>query len=165
MTYVPALPPISGALSHVRADLIPSPKRIRDYSYLADVEVEPKKTSLRDDVMVRDAFKDRRIDATVVVEAVDREESNMGTRGPVEVRFERITLPMILEDAPKPAQEERAVECTYKTLGSLVPRFHDHTEAISVHLIALTKRIAELERDSRRLRGTASVESQRVDRL
>ncbi|GKB42066.1 hypothetical protein Tco_0887008 [Tanacetum coccineum] len=30
---------------------------------------------------------------------------------------------------------------------------------------ALTERIAELERDNRRLRGTASVESQRVDRL
>ncbi|GJY35296.1 hypothetical protein Tco_0420674 [Tanacetum coccineum] len=31
--------------------------------------------------------------------------------------------------------------------------------------IALTERIAELERDNRRLRGTTSVESQRVDRL
>ncbi|GJV02521.1 hypothetical protein Tco_1336090 [Tanacetum coccineum] len=30
---------------------------------------------------------------------------------------------------------------------------------------ALTERIAELERDNRRLRGTMSVESQRVDRL
>ncbi|GKD11627.1 hypothetical protein Tco_1196034, partial [Tanacetum coccineum] len=29
MTSVPVLPPVSGALSHVRADLIPSPKRIR----------------------------------------------------------------------------------------------------------------------------------------
>ncbi|GKG39539.1 hypothetical protein Tco_0463684, partial [Tanacetum coccineum] len=32
-------------------------------------------------------------------------------------------------------------------------------------VVALTKRIAELERDNKRLRGTASVESQRVDRL
>ncbi|GJS85688.1 hypothetical protein Tco_0752229 [Tanacetum coccineum] len=30
---------------------------------------------------------------------------------------------------------------------------------------ALTERVAELERDNRRLRGTVSVESQRVDRL
>nr|GEV55098.1 hypothetical protein [Tanacetum cinerariifolium] len=30
---------------------------------------------------------------------------------------------------------------------------------------ALTERVTELERDNRRLRGTASVESQRVDRL
>ncbi|GJW15555.1 hypothetical protein Tco_0019688 [Tanacetum coccineum] len=97
MTSVPALPPVSGALSPVRADLIPSPKRVRDSGYLADVEVDPRETSLRDDVIVRgsdephleqdidpeiqaeideciayaDALRDRGIDARVVVEAVD----------------------------------------------------------------------------------------------
>nr|GEW93100.1 hypothetical protein [Tanacetum cinerariifolium] len=118
------------ALSSVRADLIPSPKRVRDFGYLADVEVDPRKTSLRDDVMVKDALRDREIDARVVVEAVDR--------------------------------EEKVVEYTYETLGSLVQRFHDHIESA---VTALTEKIAELERDNRRLRGTASVESQRVDRL
>ncbi|GKF83963.1 hypothetical protein Tco_0248861, partial [Tanacetum coccineum] len=83
------------------------------------------------------------------------------------------------EDTPEPAQEG-AVEVTYETLGDLVRRFHDHTEAIPVHRIqvieeaqreqgrrirgaesavtVLTKRVAELERDNRRLRGTTSVE-------
>ncbi|GJZ19308.1 hypothetical protein Tco_0555898, partial [Tanacetum coccineum] len=82
------------------------------------------------------------------------------------------------EDIPKPAQEG-AVEATYETLRDLVQRFHDHTQAIRVHriqaiegvqreqgvrivgvestVIALTKRIAELERDNRRLRDTGSV--------
>ncbi|GJZ13326.1 hypothetical protein Tco_0548556, partial [Tanacetum coccineum] len=104
MTSVPALPPVSGALSPVRADLIPSPKRVRDSGYLEDVEVAPRETSLRDDVIVRgsdephleqdidleiqveidecfayaDALRDMGIDARVVVEAVDREESEMG---------------------------------------------------------------------------------------
>nr|GFD56242.1 hypothetical protein [Tanacetum cinerariifolium] len=41
MTYVPALPPVSEALSLVRANLIPLPKRVRDSGYLADVEVGP----------------------------------------------------------------------------------------------------------------------------
>nr|GEV20338.1 hypothetical protein [Tanacetum cinerariifolium] len=113
MTYVPALPLVSGALSLDHADLIPPPKRVRDIGYLADVEV------------------------------------------------------------------------TYETLGDLVQRFHDHTQAIPVHRVqviegvqreqghrifgvesavtALTERVAELERDNRRLRGTASVESQRLD--
>nr|GEW72115.1 hypothetical protein [Tanacetum cinerariifolium] len=93
MTSVPALPPVSGALSPIRADLIPSP----DSGYLAYVEVDPIETSLRDDVMVRgrdephleqdidpeiqaeideciayaDALIDRGIDDRVVVEAVD----------------------------------------------------------------------------------------------
>nr|GEZ83925.1 reverse transcriptase domain-containing protein [Tanacetum cinerariifolium] len=42
MTYVPALPLVSGALSPVRADLIPPPKRLKDIGYLADVEVDPR---------------------------------------------------------------------------------------------------------------------------
>ncbi|GJZ93170.1 putative reverse transcriptase domain-containing protein [Tanacetum coccineum] len=53
MTSVSALPPVSRVLSPVRADLIPSPKRIRDSGYLADIEVDPRETSLRDDVIVR----------------------------------------------------------------------------------------------------------------
>nr|GEW23217.1 hypothetical protein [Tanacetum cinerariifolium] len=159
MTSVPALPPVSGALSPVCADLIPSPKRVRDSDYLGDVEVDPKETSLRDDVMVRgsdephleqdidpeiqakideciaytDVLRDRGIDARVIVEAVDREESETGTKGPSEIRVERVMLPMMPEDTPKPTQEEIAVECTYKTLGSLVQGFHNHTEAIPVH--------------------------------
>ncbi|GJT41526.1 hypothetical protein Tco_0941391, partial [Tanacetum coccineum] len=94
--------------------------------------------------------------------------------------------PVMPEDIPESAQEG-AVEVPYETLGDLVQRFHDHTHAIPVHriqaikgvqreqghrivgvesaVIALTERIAELERDNKRLRGTASVESQRVDRL
>nr|GEV65953.1 hypothetical protein [Tanacetum cinerariifolium] len=80
MTSVPTLVLVSRALSPVRVDLIPSPKRVMDIGYLAYVE---------------------------------------GHR--------------IVGD-------ESAVA-------------------------ALTKRVAELERDKRRLRGIASVESQRVDRL
>nr|GEX55231.1 hypothetical protein [Tanacetum cinerariifolium] len=145
MTYVPALPLVSGALSHVRADLIPPPKRVRDIGYLADVEVDPRET-----------------------------------------RVKRVVHPAMPEDIPEPAPEG-ATEVTYKTLGDLVQRFHDHTQAIPVHRIqttegiqrergrriigvesavnVLTERVAELERDNQRLRGTASVESQRVDRL
>nr|GEU80885.1 copia protein [Tanacetum cinerariifolium] len=145
MTSVPALPPVSGALSPVRADLIPSPKRVRDIGYLADVEV-----------------------------------------GPRETRVERVTHPAMPEDIPEPTQEG-VVQVTYETLIDLVQRFHDHTQAIPVYRIqviegvqreqghrivrvesavtTLTKRVAELERYNRRLRGTVSVESQRVDRL
>ncbi|GKC37810.1 hypothetical protein Tco_1050194, partial [Tanacetum coccineum] len=211
-TSVPALSHVSKALSLVRADLIPSPKRVKDSGYLTDVEVDPREISLRDDAIVRvsdephleqdidpeiqaeidkciayaDALRDGGIYARVVVEAVDRDETETGMRGPVEVRVKRVTHPAMPEDIPEPAQEG-AVEVTYETLGDLVQRFHDHTQAIPVHRIqaiegvqreqghrivgvesavtALTERVAELERDNRRLRGTMSVESQRVDRL
>nr|GFC25160.1 hypothetical protein [Tanacetum cinerariifolium] len=136
MTPVPTLPPVYGALSLVRADLIPKPKRVRDSGYLADVEVDLRETSLRDDVMVRgsdephleqdidlniqaeideciaytDALRHRGIVSRVVVEAVDQEESGTSTRALIEVRVERVTLPMMLEDTPKPTQEERDIE-------------------------------------------------------
>nr|GEZ87807.1 hypothetical protein [Tanacetum cinerariifolium] len=93
MTYVPALPLVSRALSLIRADLIPSPKRVRDIGYLADVEV--------------------------------------GSR---ETRVERVIHPAMPEEIPEPAQEG-AAEVTYETLGDLVQRFHDHTQAIPVHRI------------------------------
>nr|GEZ68651.1 putative reverse transcriptase domain-containing protein [Tanacetum cinerariifolium] len=145
MTSVPALPLVSEALSPVHADLIPPPKRVRDIGYSADVEDDPRET-----------------------------------------RVERVAHPALPEDIPEPAQEG-ATEGTYETLGDLVQRFQDHTQAILVHHIQttegiqreqgcrivrvesavtiLTERVAELERDNQRLRGTASVESQRVDRL
>ncbi|GJX44039.1 putative reverse transcriptase domain-containing protein [Tanacetum coccineum] len=187
-TSVPALSPVSGALSPVRADLIPSPKRVKDSGYLADVEVDPREISLRDDAIVRvsdEPHLEQDIDPEIQAE-IDEYETETGVRGPVEVRVERVTHPVMPEDIPEPAQEG-AVEATYETLGDLVQRFHDHTQAIPVHriqaiegvqreqghrivgvesaVIALTERIAELERDNRRLRGTVSVESQRVDRL
>nr|GEX59523.1 putative reverse transcriptase domain-containing protein [Tanacetum cinerariifolium] len=105
MTSVPTLPHVSRALSSVRADLIPSPKRVRDSGYLVDVEV-----------------------------------------GPRETRVERVTYPAMPEDIHEPAQEG-AVE-GHRIVG---------VESV---VTALTKRVAELERDNRRLRGTASVESQ-----
>nr|GEV04189.1 putative reverse transcriptase domain-containing protein [Tanacetum cinerariifolium] len=127
MTSLPVLSPVFGALSPVCADLVPSPKR-----------VDPRDTSLRDDVIVRssdephleqdtdpeiqaeideciayaDALRDIRIDDRVVVEAVDQEESKTGTRGTVEVRVEMVMHPAMPEDTTKLAQEERAVECT-----------------------------------------------------
>nr|GEU58509.1 reverse transcriptase domain-containing protein [Tanacetum cinerariifolium] len=189
MTFIPALSLVFGALSPVRADLIPSPKRVRDSGYLADIkDIDPKiQAEIDECIAYADALRDRGIDAIVVVEAIDREESETGTRGLDKVRVYMVTHHAMLEDTTEPPQEERAVECMYETLGSLVQRFHDHTLAIPVHCVqvikgvqreqgrrivvvklavaALTERISELERDNRRLKGTASVEEQIVDRL
>ncbi|GJS44841.1 putative reverse transcriptase domain-containing protein [Tanacetum coccineum] len=107
MTSVPALSPVSGALSPVRADLIPSPKRVRDSGYLTDVEVDHRETSLRDDAIVR----------------------RTGVRGPIEVKVKRVTHPVMPEDIPEPAQEG-VVEVTYDTLGDLFRGSMINTQAI-----------------------------------
>nr|GEV51409.1 hypothetical protein [Tanacetum cinerariifolium] len=114
MTSVPALPHVSGALSPVRADLIPSPKRVRDIGYLADVEV-----------------------------------------GPRETRVERVTHHAMPVDIPEPAQEG-AVEVTYETLGDLVQRFHDHTQAIPVHRVQVIKGV-QMEQEHRIVRVESAV--------
>nr|GEY51318.1 hypothetical protein [Tanacetum cinerariifolium] len=138
-------------------------------------DIDPEIQAEIDECIVyANALRDRVIDARVVVEAVDREESETGIKGLVEVRVERVTHSAMPEDTTELAQEERVVKYTYKTLGSLVQRFHNHTVAIPVHRVqviegvqreqgrrifgvelevaTLTERIAELERDDRRLR-------------
>ncbi|GJT32093.1 hypothetical protein Tco_0922512 [Tanacetum coccineum] len=132
-----------------------------------------------------DALRDRGVDARVVVEAIDREEIETGMRGPVKVRVDRVTHPVVADDIHEPAQKG-VVEVTYETLGDLVKRFHDHTKEILVrrvqviesvqrdqgHRIVATgqqsadmlERIGELERDNRRLRDMMDVASQRVAR-
>nr|GFB31195.1 hypothetical protein [Tanacetum cinerariifolium] len=119
MTSVPALPFVSGALSHVRADSIPPPKRVKDIGYLADVEDDPRET-----------------------------------------RDERVTHPAMPEDIPKPAQEGVA-----ETIEGIQREQGCRIVGVESSVIALTERVAELERDNQRLKGTASVESQRVDQL
>nr|GFB11844.1 hypothetical protein [Tanacetum cinerariifolium] len=110
MTSVPTLLLVSRALSHVHDDLIPSPKRVRNIGYLADVEV-----------------------------------------GPRETRVEGVMHPAMPKDIPEPVQEGAAEG--HRIVG------------VESAVTALTERVAELERDNKGLRGTASVESQRVDRL
>ncbi|GKA85693.1 hypothetical protein Tco_0807347 [Tanacetum coccineum] len=95
-TSVLALPLVSGALSPVCADLVPSPKRVRDSGYLTDVKVDPRETSLRDDVIVRvsdephleqDIYSDSGRELGVC--AYDRC-----------LRVERVTHPVMPEDIP-----------------------------------------------------------------
>ncbi|GJT83246.1 hypothetical protein Tco_1057588 [Tanacetum coccineum] len=234
-TSVPLSSPTLGELSYTRADLLPSPKRIRSPKTTMDLEgcsedsFDPyvprevrlgvnfedesfessrhRGTNLEMDVEVMrsdgididleiqaeideciayaDALRDGGIDARVVVEAIDQEEIETDVRGPVEVRVDRVTHPVVADDIPEPAQEG-AVEITYKTLGDLVKRFHDHTEEIPVRRVQVIKsiqrdqgymiiatgqqstdmlgRIGELERDNRRLRDMMGVASQRVAR-
>nr|GEY42965.1 putative zinc finger, CCHC-type, retrotransposon Gag domain protein [Tanacetum cinerariifolium] len=108
MTSIPVLPLVSGALSPIRADLIPPPKRVRDIGYLADVEDDPRETKV---------------------------------------------------------EREGAAEVTYETLGDLVQRFHDHTQAISVHRIQTTEGIQRAGTKMPNTRSRASMTHKDVEEL
>ncbi|GKA33997.1 hypothetical protein Tco_0720426, partial [Tanacetum coccineum] len=159
VTFVPLSSPTLRALSYACVDLLPSPKRIRSPETTTDlkdcsedrfepyvpredvnvvrsdmIEIDPEIQAEIDKCFAyADALRDRGIDARVIVEVVDRGESETGTGGPIKVRVERVTHHVMPEDTPKIIGSESAVT-------------------------VLTKRVAGLERDNRRFRGTASVE-------
>ncbi|GJT53231.1 reverse transcriptase domain-containing protein [Tanacetum coccineum] len=114
--------------------------------YLADVEVDPSEVRLGVDVE-DESFEQSRSRGTDLEVDDDVETS---VRDPIMVSDNEDTPPMVPEVIPEPAQEDRAVE---------VQREQGHrTVGVESAFTALTERIAELERDNKRLRGTASVE-------
>ncbi|GJT83248.1 putative reverse transcriptase domain-containing protein [Tanacetum coccineum] len=146
----PISTPVAGFIHKMDVDVVRSD----------GIDIDPEIQAEIDECFAyADALRDKGIDARVVVEAIDREEIEIGG----------------------------AVEVTYETLGDLVQRFHDHTEEILVHRIQviesvqrdqghmivatgqqsadILERIQELERDNRRLKDIVDVESQRVTRF
>ncbi|GJY25121.1 putative reverse transcriptase domain-containing protein [Tanacetum coccineum] len=150
---VPLSLPIPGALSYARADILPSPKRIRSPGTATDLEgcledslepYVPREAGLgvdfEDEISKpsRSRGTDLEVDVDVVrsdgldIDPESQAEIDECVRGPVKVRVDRVTHLMVADDIPEPAQEG-AEEVTYETLGDLVQRFHDHTEEIPVH--------------------------------
>ncbi|GJW06257.1 putative reverse transcriptase domain-containing protein [Tanacetum coccineum] len=76
------------------------------------IDIDPEiRVEINECITYVDALRDREIDVRVVVEAIDREEIETSMRGPVEVRVDRVTHPVVADDIPEPAQEG-AVEVT-----------------------------------------------------
>ncbi|GJV68109.1 hypothetical protein Tco_1483618 [Tanacetum coccineum] len=167
------------------------------------VEVDPRETSLRDDIIVMDSDEQSRSIGTdievgddvkrsdemdinpvkVVIEAcfdfadiikasgvnvrvkaviVAQDDVKMGTRDSIVVSDDGDTPPVVPEVIPDPAQE-RAVRGTYETLGSLVQRFHDHTQAIPVHQIQVIKGVQREKMPN--IRSGASMTHEEVEEL
>ncbi|GJY10079.1 reverse transcriptase domain-containing protein, partial [Tanacetum coccineum] len=117
------------------------------------IDIDPEiQAEIDECIAYADALRDRGIDARVVVEAIDREEIKTGVRGPVEVRVDRVTHPLVASDIPEPAQEE-AVEVIES-----VQRDQGHRIKATGHQSAdMLERIQELEWDNRRLRDMMDV--------
>nr|GEV20424.1 hypothetical protein [Tanacetum cinerariifolium] len=161
-SLVPIVSPVCGALSPVRADLLPPRKRIRDFSFVTNVEdsYEPYTgpdvdSDIHADINTCIAFADdlraRGMDVRVMVEIVAEEEVESSTRGMVEVEVDPRVGPVIDDDVRESVREDvsdhvisdEAIEVTHETL----------------------ERISTLEYDNMRLKGMLGVEKQRVDRL
>ncbi|GJU65971.1 ribonuclease H-like domain-containing protein [Tanacetum coccineum] len=103
--HIPPLPAISPFLSS--DDMTPN-RKVSDEPHLEqDIDLEIQ-AEIDECIAYADALRDRGIDVRVVVEAVDRDETETGVRGPV---------------------EEGAVEVTYETLGDSVQRKMPNTRS------------------------------------
>ncbi|GKG55212.1 hypothetical protein Tco_0571852, partial [Tanacetum coccineum] len=80
------------------------------------------------------------VDFRVEAVTVARDDVETGTRYPIVVSDDEDTPPVVPEVTLEPAQEG-ATGSMYKTLGDLVQRFHNHTEAIPVHRIQVIEGI------------------------
>ncbi|GJS53363.1 hypothetical protein Tco_0626725 [Tanacetum coccineum] len=146
----PDLPSTSTGPSRKRRSL----RGLKDSGYqqifFGVLEVDPREISLRDDAIVRvNALRDRGIDARVVVKAIDREEIKTGARGPVEVKLRGLPSRDARDIHPSMShRSEEAVEVTQ--LRKFKKQGH-RMVGVESAVIALTERIAELERDNRGL--------------
>nr|GEV99653.1 reverse transcriptase domain-containing protein [Tanacetum cinerariifolium] len=114
-TSVPLSSHVPGALSSIRADLLPPLKRIRSFDSMTDLEG---------------------IDARVVDETVAQDEVETSTRGMVEVGVDRVTHHAVSDDIPEHAQEEGAIEATMtrEAVNELIDR--RVAEALETHDVA-----------------------------
>ncbi|GJT49988.1 hypothetical protein Tco_0373513 [Tanacetum coccineum] len=148
-TLVPLSSPVPGALSFVRVDLLPPHKRIRSSDSAMDLEDCSDESSkfkqrLISVLHMRMLLELRGIHAKVMVETAAREEVETSMRGMVEVRVDKVTHPVVLDDILEPAQEEGAIGVAHETLGDMVQRFHDHTVEVPVHRVQV---IESIQRD------------------
>nr|GEX12127.1 hypothetical protein [Tanacetum cinerariifolium] len=162
---VPLPSPIHGALSYTRAELLPSPKRIRSSEFDTKLEVssedsfEPYVPRVTDLEMNVDMKRSDGIEIDPEIQAeIDESEIKTGARGPVEVRVDRVTHSVIADNIPKPAQVEGAIEAIEG-----IQRDQGHRiVAIGQQSTDMLERIKELEQVYMRLRDIMHVAIQRV---
>nr|GEU92889.1 E-beta-farnesene synthase [Tanacetum cinerariifolium] len=149
--------PISRSLSYARANLLPSPKRVKSSEFATNLEdslaerFDPSRSRGTELEMDVDVVRSNRIDIDLEIQLeIDECIAYVDA-----LRARGINDRVVVED------EEGAVEVTYETLGDLVQRFHGHTVEILVHHV---QAIDELERVNMRLRDMMDVASQRVTR-
>ncbi|GJU16396.1 putative reverse transcriptase domain-containing protein [Tanacetum coccineum] len=152
MTYVPALPPVSRALSLVYADLIPSPKRIRrvdveddssEQSRSRGTDIEVDDDAERSDGIDIDPFDfadiirasgvDVRVEDVTI--ALDDVETSM--RDPIVVSDDGDTPPVVTGVIPEPAQEGAAGSTKMPNTRFGASMTHKEIEGL------LTRRVAE----------------------
>nr|GEV52475.1 hypothetical protein [Tanacetum cinerariifolium] len=176
---VPLSLPIPGALFYALADHLPSPKRIRSSETATDLEVSSE------DRFEPNVPRGADLEMDIDVVRSDGIEIDLEIQAEIDecITYADALRDKGIDDKVVVKAEEGAVEITYKTLGDLVQRFHDHTVEIPVHCVQaidgiqrdqghkivatgqkitdMLERIREMEQDNMRVRDMMDVASQR----
>nr|GEV26394.1 putative reverse transcriptase domain-containing protein [Tanacetum cinerariifolium] len=182
------------ALSLVRVDLLPPRKRIRYFDSETDFEVSleegyvpyvPREIGLG--VNVEDSYEPY-TEPDIDPDTTAKEEAESSTRGTIEIRVDRVTHPVVLddtaelvrEDSPELVSADRSLEVMQRVLDVVMQELYDHMVEIPVHRVkviesvqrdqghrivvtsqqsaTMSERIGTLEWDNVRLRGLLNVE-------
>ncbi|GJR67979.1 hypothetical protein Tco_0014044 [Tanacetum coccineum] len=151
----------SDILSYARADLLPSPKRIRSPETATDLEgcsedsFEPPREARLGVDFKDESFKPSRsrgVDLEMDVDVVRNDGIDINLEIQEEIdeciayadalrdrRMSRVVVEAMIKR--RFGTGEGAVKVKYETLGDLVQRFHDHTEEILVHHVQAIKSV------------------------
>nr|GEY08179.1 reverse transcriptase domain-containing protein [Tanacetum cinerariifolium] len=153
---------IPRALSLVRVDLLPPRKRIRYFDSETDFEVSleegyvpyvPREIENIDAcIAFANEIAARWIDVRVEVRTTAKEEAESSTRGTIEIRVDRVTHPVVLDDTAEPVGEDspelvsadRSLEVMQRGLDVVMQELYDHMVEIPVHRV---KVIESVQRD------------------
>ncbi|GKA13984.1 hypothetical protein Tco_0693630 [Tanacetum coccineum] len=130
------------------------PLMIMDSDSVTDLEVSSKDgyesyVDIDECIAYADAIRARGADDRNVVETAAAEEVESSARGTIEVEVDPRVGPVVdydvresvREDVPDHVTTDGAVKVTYKTLGYLVQRFHDHAVDIPIYRIQVIESV------------------------
>ncbi|GJZ47813.1 hypothetical protein Tco_0601645 [Tanacetum coccineum] len=170
-TSVPVASPISGALSPVRANLLPPRKRIRDFDSVTDFEdreiglgvdvediyepyIEPDidsdvQADIDACIMFTDDIAARGTDVRVEVGTAAEEEAKPSARGTIEIGVDRVTHPVILNDTAESVREDFpelvsanvSLEVIHRGLDVVMHAPYDHMVEILVHRVRVIESV------------------------
>ncbi|GKD91414.1 hypothetical protein Tco_1366921 [Tanacetum coccineum] len=155
-TSVPVASLVRGALSPVRADLLPPRKRIRDSDSVTDFEpyIEPDidpdvQENIDACIVFANDIAARGTDVRVEMETATEEEVESSARGTIETGIDRVTHPFVSNDIVEPVREDflelvsadGSLEVMQRGLDMVMQDLYDYMMEIPVHRVRVIESV------------------------
>ncbi|GKB27598.1 hypothetical protein Tco_0866999 [Tanacetum coccineum] len=147
--------PVPKALSSVRVDLLLPRKRIMDFNTMTGFEPDVD-SDIQADIDACIVFADdtaaRGTNVRVEVGTTAEEEDDSSVRGTIEIRVDRVTHLVVLDDTAEPVREDSpelvstdgSLEVMQRGLDMVMQELYDHMVEITIHRVRV---IESVQRD------------------